>query len=154
MEQLINVVLSLEGVTGPSVEQTADVPIVEKDLLVDEPEDAVDVVEDVVDAPGPTVKQTLDLFVSQFPGRVLMNWFHVIWKTWWRQFSPILVPLRSVEHMVSIIARATCNGQQINGCTGSCRFVLLAISCSWLAGSWSGAAACKLGSSYRQTCAR
>ena len=41
---------------------------------------------------------------------------------------------RSVEHMVSIIARATCNGQQINGCTGSCRFVLLALSCScWLA---------------------
>ena len=44
----------------------ADVPIVEKDFLVDEPEDAVDVVEEVVDAPGPLAKQTLDLFVSQF----------------------------------------------------------------------------------------
>ena len=65
VEQLIDV-LSLESVTGPSVEQTADVPIVEKDLLVNEPEDAVDVVEDVVDAPGPTAKLTLDLSVSQF----------------------------------------------------------------------------------------
>ena len=35
-------------------------------VLVDEPEDAVDVVEDVVDAPGPTAKLTLDVFVSQF----------------------------------------------------------------------------------------
>ena len=66
VEQLIDVVLSLESVTGPSVEQTADVPIVEKDLLVDEPEDAVDVVEEVVDAPGPLAKQTLDLSVSHF----------------------------------------------------------------------------------------
>ena len=66
MGQFIDVVLSLECVTGPSVGQTADVPIVEKDLLVDEPEDAVDVVEEVVDAPGLLAKQTLDLFVSQF----------------------------------------------------------------------------------------
>ena len=65
MEQLIDV-LSLESVTAPSVEQTTDVPIVEKDLLDDEPEDAVDVVEDVVDAPGPTAELTLDVFVSQF----------------------------------------------------------------------------------------
>ena len=61
---------------------------------------------------------------------------------------------KNVEHMVSIIARATCNGQQINGCTRSCRFVLTALSCSWPAGSGSGAAAGDLGSSYRQSCAR
>ena len=65
MEQLIDV-LSLESVTAPSVEQTADVPIVEKDLLDDEPEDAVDVMEDVVDAPGPLAKLTLAVFVSQY----------------------------------------------------------------------------------------
>ena len=22
-----------------------------------------------------------------------MNGFHVLWETWWRQFSPVLVPL-------------------------------------------------------------
>ena len=65
MEQFIDV-LSLECVTGPSVGQTADVPIVQKDLLVDEPENAVDVLEEVVDAPGPLAKLTLDLVVSKF----------------------------------------------------------------------------------------
>ena len=65
MEQFIDV-LSPECVTGPSVGQTADVPIVEKYLLVDEPENAVDVLEEVVDSPGPLAKQNLDPFVSQF----------------------------------------------------------------------------------------
>ena len=59
-------VLPLKSVIALSLEQTTDVPIVEKDLLVDEPEDAVDVVEDVVDTPGPTAKLTFDVFVSQF----------------------------------------------------------------------------------------
>ena len=85
--QIIDV-LFLKRVTAPSVEQTADVPIVEKDLLVDEPEDAVDVVEEVVDVPGPLAKLTLDVFVSQYREE-----FGVIWKTWWRQFSPISILL-------------------------------------------------------------
>ena len=63
VQEIIDVLL-LKSVTGPSVEQMADVPIVEKDR-VDEREDAVDVVEDVVDAPGPIEKLTLDVFVSQ-----------------------------------------------------------------------------------------
>ena len=65
VQQIIDVI-SLECVTAPPVEQTADVPIVEKDLLVDERGDAVDVVEDVVDPPGPLAKLTLDVFVSQY----------------------------------------------------------------------------------------
>ena len=86
MAQIIDV-LFLKRVTAPPVEQTADMPIVEKDLLVVEPEDAVHVVEEVVDAPGPTAKDFGSIRVTVWR-RVLMNRFHVIWKTWWRQFSP------------------------------------------------------------------
>ena len=55
---------------------------------------------------------------------------------------------RSVEHMVSIIARARCEGQHINGCAGSCRSVFAALSCTWQADtnvSLSGGAALLVG---------
>ena len=64
MVQIIDV-LFLKRVMAPSVEQTADVPIVEKDLA-DEREDAVVVVEEVVEVPGPLAKLTLAVFVSQY----------------------------------------------------------------------------------------
>ena len=64
MAQIIDV-LFLKRVTASSVEQTADVPIVEKDRA-DEREDAVVVVVEVVEVPGPLAKLTLAVFVSQY----------------------------------------------------------------------------------------
>ena len=63
MAQIIDV-LFLKRVTAPSVEQTADVPIVEKDRA--DERDAVVVVEEVVDVPGLLARLTLAVFVSQF----------------------------------------------------------------------------------------
>ena len=55
---------------------------------------------------------------------------------------------RSVDNMVSIIARARCDGQHINGYLRSCKSVFAALSCTWQADtnvSWSGAAALVIG---------
>ena len=85
-----------------------------------------------------------------------MNGFHVLWETWWRQFSPILVLLDGeVSNTWSVtlhVPHATVNKSMV--APDPVALCFPALSCSWPAGSWSGAATGMLGSSSRQSCAR